>query len=83
MGADEGRTSTPLTMEIDVTTDGEYEQHGEAKVVMTTEQLDKLAEVLDVMVDRDVVRLDWNEPETASFVDILINTIREARGTAV
>lgn len=81
MGADEGRTSTPLTMDVDVTTDGEYEQHGEVKIVMTTEQIDKLAELLDRHVDLDVVGLDNEDPEGAMFVSLLISTIREARGT--
>lgn len=79
MGNDEGRTVTPLTMDIDVTTDGEYEQHGEVKVVMTTEQLDKLAELLDRHIDRDVVALDNDDPEGAVFVELLVAAIREAR----
>lgn len=69
----------PLTMQIDVTTDGEYEQHGEVKIVMTTEQVDKLAELLDRHIDLDVVSLDNDDPEGAVFVRLLIDTIREAR----
>lgn len=82
MGDDEGRTTTPLTMDVDVTTDGEYEQHGEVKVVMTTEQLDKLAELLDRHIDPDVVALDNGDPQGGLFVQILVAAIREARGTA-
>lgn len=69
----------PLTMDIDITTDGEYEQHGEVKVVMTTEQLDKLAELLDLHIDKDVVANDNNDPEAAVFVDMLVYAIRQAR----
>jgi len=71
----------PLTMDIDVTTDGKYEQHGEVKIVMTTEQVDKLAELLDLHVDLEVVAQDNNDPEAALFATMLIDTIREARGT--
>lgn len=82
MGNDEGRTITPLTMEVDVTTDGEYEQHGEVKIVVTTEQVDKLAELLNRHVDLDVVAMDNDDPQGAMFVTMLVEAIREARGTA-
>lgn len=65
-----------LSTEIDITTDGEYAEHEECKIVMTNAQRAKLAELLDTCVDRDTVALDWNEPETASFVDDLIAKLR-------
>jgi len=76
MGMDEGRTVTPLTADIDITTDGEYEQHGEVKIVMTTEQADKLAELLALHVDLDVVRLDNDDPEAALFVEFLTYALK-------
>jgi hypothetical protein len=82
MGNDEGRTVTPLTKTIDVTADGQYKAYGEVKIVMTTEQVDKLAELLDLHIDLDVVSLDNDDPQGALFVQALIDAIREARGTA-
>jgi len=79
MGADEGRTITPLTMDIDITVDGEYEQHGEAKLVMTDEQFDKLAELLDRHIDLDVVSLDNDDPEGAIFVQMLTYAIKHRK----
>jgi hypothetical protein len=79
MGMDEGRTVTPLTMDIDITVDGEYEQHGEVKVVMTDEQLDKLAELLGRHVDLDVVSLDNDDPEGALFVQMLTYAIKHRK----
>jgi len=76
MGMDEGRTVTPLTADIDITTDGEYEQHGEVKIVMTTEQADKLAELLDRHIDPDVVRLDNGDHEGMLFVEFLTYAIK-------
>lgn len=66
----------PLTMDIDVTADGEYAQHGEVKIVMTTEQADKLAELLKLHIDLDVVANDNDDPEAAVMVDILIYAIQ-------
>jgi hypothetical protein len=66
----------PLTMDIDITADGEYAQHGEVKIVMTTEQADKLAELLKLHIDLDVVANDNNDPEAAVMVDILIYAIQ-------
>jgi len=73
---DEGSTTTPLTMDIDVRADGEYAQHGEVAIVMTTEQADKLAELLDRHIDPDVVRLDNGDHEGMLFVEFLIYAIK-------
>jgi hypothetical protein len=63
---------TPLTMDIDVRTDGEHEQHGEVAIVMTTEQADKLAELLDgVPSDSD--------QDGARFARLMVEAIRTAR----
>lgn len=72
-----------MLKDVDITTDGEYAKNGEVKLVMTVEQLDKLAEVLDTCVDRDTVALDWDEPQTAEFVDSLVSAIRSARKETV
>jgi hypothetical protein len=82
MGMDEGRTATELTKEIDVTTDGEYADHDEVKIVMTGTQADKLAELLARHIDLDVVALDNDDPQGALFVTMLIDTIRNERDIA-
>lgn len=66
----------PLMMDIDITTDGEYEQHGEVKIVMTTEQINELGRVL---YDIDPTAMEEDAPKRAAFVQMLINAIREAR----
>jgi len=78
MGADEGQTVTELTKEIDITTDGEYADHDEVKIVMTTAQLSKLGELLDLHIDPDVVEHDNDDREGRIFVDMLIEAIKIA-----
>ena len=69
-----GTTVTPMTSAVDV----KPTSHGDVHLTMTNEQLVKLTEVLDTCVDDDVLRLDWNEPETADFVRALTDAVREA-----
>jgi hypothetical protein len=59
----------PLMMDIDVTADGEYAQHGELKIVMTTEQADKLAEVLKH------ISVAGDFPEARVMIDMLVYAI--------
>jgi hypothetical protein len=67
---------TDLRTHVDIVTDGEYAEHDEVKIVMTLAQADKLAEVLAIVTDDDVIRYDWAEPETADFIGSLIGVIR-------
>jgi uncharacterized protein YciU (UPF0263 family) len=62
---------TPLTTEIGVDAGGEYEQHGEVAIAMTTEQADRLADVL--------AGLTITDTETMIFLRMLVAAIREAR----
>lgn len=59
----------PLHMEIGVDAGGEHGQHGEVSIVMTTEQADMLARVMDVMPD------DIGDER---FARLLVRAIKEA-----
>lgn len=67
-----------MDAEIDIMVDGEYAEHDEVKIVMTRTQTEALAELLDLHIDLDVVRIDNNDPEGAIFVERLIGKIRES-----
>lgn len=67
-----------MDTKIDITTDGEYAEHDEVKIVMTRVQAEALSSLLDLHVDLEVVRLDNNDLEGALFVENLIRNIRES-----
>lgn len=60
-----------MTAEIDITTDGEYRENGEVKIVMTVEQFRALATVLDVYVNTGATLADiegHDGVETANMI---------------
>jgi hypothetical protein len=79
---DTAGTATELTKPIDITTDGEYADHDEVKIVMTSAQLAKLVELAARHIDLDVVGLDNDDPEGATFIGALITAGRDALGAS-
>jgi hypothetical protein len=69
----------PLAIPVEITPlDATISDSGPVELLLSGAQLAKLAELLNRHVDLDVVRLDNDDPEGATFVTGLVKTIRGA-----